>query len=87
MHKRPQLIALLLAVVITTTVSMSAYSSNLNSGCVESHWEFPVNTYSDPRIYKTFDKNLGKYDAGHRGLDLYADVNAPVNAPVGGEIL
>jgi murein DD-endopeptidase MepM/ murein hydrolase activator NlpD len=46
-----------------------------------------VNTYSDPQIYRNFDKNLGKYDAGHRGLDLYADVNTQVNAPVDGEVL
>jgi hypothetical protein len=58
-----------------------------NDGCTPKHWDFPVNTYWAPQIYRQFDKNLGKYAAGHRGLDLYAEVGTNIIAPVDGELL
>jgi murein DD-endopeptidase MepM/ murein hydrolase activator NlpD len=55
--------------------------------CRAKHWEIPLNSFDDPKILHEIDRDIGKYDAGHRGVDLKGNVGDVIHAPESGKIL
>jgi hypothetical protein len=85
--KRILIFVISLVSFIAFIIFNSSSTFAISDGCASNHWEFPVNTYQDPQIINDFEKDLGKYDPGHRGLDLKAEVGTKVNAPADGYLL
>lgn len=50
------------------------------------HYELPVNEFAVPNAAKLMDLGIGKYAAGHRGVDFVVDDEAQIHAPFDGEI-
>lgn len=80
----------ILAIFIATFVvflASNAYGSNRTSNCSAVHWDLPINSFNNPKIVNSFDNAIDQYSAGHRGVDLNADIGQNILAPDDGIIL
>jgi murein DD-endopeptidase MepM/ murein hydrolase activator NlpD len=72
-------------VLLSNFISKPAIA-DLGEGCSLHHWNFPVNSDSNPKIKNHFDDDIGDYQAGHRGVDLLAESGDDVFAPASGVV-
>jgi murein DD-endopeptidase MepM/ murein hydrolase activator NlpD len=92
-------LTILSTIIITSTLALNTGKASANpvvdnfstynfctAGCNLGHWEIPVNSIEEPNIAELMDANLGKYDAGHRGVDLITASGNQIIAPEDGVI-
>ncbi|MDR1861814.1 MAG: M23 family metallopeptidase [Candidatus Ancillula sp.] len=81
-----KVLVFVVVLLIFTAQCLSSSADVSIENCKQAHWDIPVNTFEAPRVLRDIDKDIGKYDAGHRGVDFAAEPDDPIYAPEDGEL-
>lgn len=85
---RPVMLVSITLLVVAALLLLAPIVQALEiTNCRPARWDLPLGSFGEPGIIHEIDRDIGRYEAGHRGIDLAGSVGDVIYAPQTGKVL